>query len=336
MMQQMLVGLGGLSDPVYVDDVFKTKLYTGNSSTKDINNGIDLDGKGGLVWLKNRENAAFYTQSPWHHLYDTERLVGRRISTNEDGYQINDSGSGVTAFNSNGFSFSNQFFSNRSGIDYVSWTFRKQKGFFDIVTFSGSGTNSTNRRISHSLGSVPGMIFVKRLSSPDQDWRVYHRERGVDQYQALNNDTKFTTGFNCWGTAPTSSDFGINEDNLSASTGDFVAYLFAHEDARFGANRDESIIKCGTYNGNNSNRTIPTGFKPGFVMIKTATTVDNWVMFDNKRGTNELDANRDSSDDPASDKFSGFSSTGFDLVGGNGATNSGAATYIYMAIREGL
>ena len=42
------------NDKLYVDDVFSTYLYTGNGSTQTINNGIDLAGKGGLVWIKNR------------------------------------------------------------------------------------------------------------------------------------------------------------------------------------------------------------------------------------------------------------------------------------------
>jgi hypothetical protein len=41
---------------LYVDDVFSTWLYTGNGSTQTITNGIDLAGKGGLVWFKDRTN----------------------------------------------------------------------------------------------------------------------------------------------------------------------------------------------------------------------------------------------------------------------------------------
>ena len=41
-------GAGGLN----VEDVFSTYLYKGTDSTQTITNGIDLDGEGGLVWLK--------------------------------------------------------------------------------------------------------------------------------------------------------------------------------------------------------------------------------------------------------------------------------------------
>jgi hypothetical protein len=51
----------------YIEDVFSTWLYTGNNSTQTITNGIDLSGKGGLVWIKNRDLGV-----P-HRLFDTVR-----------------------------------------------------------------------------------------------------------------------------------------------------------------------------------------------------------------------------------------------------------------------
>jgi len=55
--QQLLLGAAGAAgeDPVYVDDVFSTYLWGGNSTdNRAINNGIDIDGEGVLVWIKNR------------------------------------------------------------------------------------------------------------------------------------------------------------------------------------------------------------------------------------------------------------------------------------------
>ena len=42
--QQLLLGAAGAAgeDKVYVDDVFSTFVYDGNSSTQVINNGIDF------------------------------------------------------------------------------------------------------------------------------------------------------------------------------------------------------------------------------------------------------------------------------------------------------
>lgn len=41
-------------NPIAVEDVFSTYLYTGNGATQTIENGIDLANEGGLVWLKKR------------------------------------------------------------------------------------------------------------------------------------------------------------------------------------------------------------------------------------------------------------------------------------------
>ena len=41
----------------YVEDVFSTYLVTGTGTAPAVNNGIDLSGEGGLVWLKKRSAA---------------------------------------------------------------------------------------------------------------------------------------------------------------------------------------------------------------------------------------------------------------------------------------
>ena len=68
---------------VYIDDVFSTTVYDGSGSARSIVNGLDLAGKGGLVWLKNRESTA----SREHTLSDTERGAGKILHTNGTGAQ---------------------------------------------------------------------------------------------------------------------------------------------------------------------------------------------------------------------------------------------------------
>jgi hypothetical protein len=41
-------------DNLYVEDVFSTYLYEGTGTAQTITNGIDLDGEGGMVWIKTR------------------------------------------------------------------------------------------------------------------------------------------------------------------------------------------------------------------------------------------------------------------------------------------
>ena len=127
-------------DATYVDDMFSTYVYEGNGSTQSIDNGIDLSGEGGLVWFKGRD----LTIS--HRLYDTERGATKRLSSSladAESTGTND----LTAFNSNGFSIGNNGGVNASGYDYVSWSFRKAPGFFDVVTYAGTGS-------AHSLSLI--------------------------------------------------------------------------------------------------------------------------------------------------------------------------------------
>ena len=40
------------SPPIFIEDIFSTYLVTGDGSAPAVNNGIDVSGKGGLVWIE--------------------------------------------------------------------------------------------------------------------------------------------------------------------------------------------------------------------------------------------------------------------------------------------
>jgi len=329
-------GAGG--EGLYVEEVFSTDLYKGNEGVHEINNGIDLSGEGGMVWIKRRKTGA-----ERHALFDTVRGKEYVLASDEDGNTR--TRNFVQSIDTDGFTLNTgDTEMNNLDDDYVSWTFRKAPGFFDVVTWNGSGTNDTNNRISHSLGCVPGMIIVKKHSD-SQDWYIYHRSTGVDSYGALNNTTEFTSGFNCWGTSPTTSDFGINEDNLSASSGSYVAYIFAHDDQSFGEGGNESIIKCGTYTGAVTAPTVDLGFEPQFVFLKCATRTGNYggggYLFNSMQGihtgANDLTVQSQESNEEAGggNADMALTPTGFKLEGSGVHSNDDGGTYLYMAIRRG-
>jgi len=264
-LQQAAAGAGGVS----VDDVFSTHIYTGNGSStpRTIINNINLQDNGGLVWIKKRGG------TDNHMLYDSERtdsVIFSNSNTNEftnlelynrevlldkpDGFEIDGNDSSV----------------NASGQNYVSWTFRKQEGFFDVVTYTGNGTART---ISHNLGSVPGMILVKRLSGSAGDWQVYHRSNTASpetDYLVLNSTAVTADSNTRWNdTAPTSSVFSVGTDaTVNASSATYVAYLFAHDAQDFGG---QSIIKCGSYGPGTESLDGPEvtlGWEPQWLLTK--------------------------------------------------------------------
>ena len=343
----LLAAAGNAGEAVYVDDVFSTFLYTGTQAVGNVvDNGIDLDDEDGLVWMKNRDSHA----SGGHYLFDTVREAdgptgAGYLKTNA----TNAAPSGISDFSFNtggstGFTVGATVAWNASAINYASWTFRKQPGFFDIVTYTGNGAN--DRAISHNLGSTPGFIIIKSTSH-STDWVTYHRSYTYPQWIRLNSTDAQGTGYGdafSSGNPPTSTTFtlgsgGFGDTNYNGRT--YVAYLFAHDDQSFGENSDEAIIKCGSYtgNGNSDGPTIDLGFEPQWVMIKSSSTSSNWIMLDNIRGVvtggldEDLYANLTYASAPSVD-FLEFTSTGFIPKNNTGDTNSQNQEYTYVAIRR--
>jgi hypothetical protein len=334
--QQTILAAAGAAggEKVYVDDVFSTFLYTGTGSARSINNGIDLAGEGGLVWIKDRDN------SNDHALYDSERNLSYGLRTNSSS-NLSADATQVTSLNNNGFSLGtgyNLFATNQNNADYVSWTFRKAPGFFDVVTYTGTGSART---VAHSLGSVPGMILVKRTDTTE-NWHVYHRSTGATKYLILDATNAEATGSSVWNdTTPTSTNFTVGTNGaVNGSGGTYVAYVFAHDDAQFGTDEDESIIKCGSYTGSGSpNKHIELGFEPQFVMFKNTTNSSDWFMMDIMRGftvdgvaDNYIFANKTDAEDVS--PFINPTQTGFNFSSTGAGSNESGSTYIYMAIRR--
>ena len=331
---------GGVEEGTYVDDVFSTFLYEGTGTARAINNGIDLSGEGGMVWVKARNTDIR------HGLFDTEQGAGKALLPNENWAQVNNSSSLVEllSFNSNGFTLgasSGYQFSNASGNDYVSWTFRKCPGFFDVVTWTGNGTSG--RTISHNLGSVPGSIWVKRLSAAD-NWWVYHRSVGNTKYLYLNSSIAGYTGSEAWNnTTPTASVFTVGNDTAVNANGEtYIAYIFAHDDQSFGDDGDEAVIKCGSYTGNGTtSNEVNVVFEPQWLLIKTSTASGHsWYIFDTMRGIvsggndASLLANSSNAEDTSFSPVE-LTSTGFKLThGSTNAVNGSSQDYIYIAIRR--
>jgi len=323
----------GAAEGLGIEDVFSTWLYTGNGSTQTITNGVDLAGEGGMVWCKRRDAGS-------HGIFDTERGIYKTLYSNYS-YGEDNLTTTVTAFNSDGFSTGAHGIVNASSINYASWTFRKAPGFFDVVTYTGTGANTGSRTISHNLGSVPGMIIIKRTSGAE-DWMVYHRSLGVSGGIKLNQAGEAWTGAADWyNTAPTATEFTIRDGDIATNgfNETYVAYLFAHDEAIFGENADQSVIKCGGYSGNGSSQEINLGFEPQWLLVKVASgEVDDWYIFDSMRGWNVLNNNQPTLRPNRNYAESGShvvnpTSTGFKLPSLD--LNKSGKTYIYVAIRRG-
>ena len=329
---------GGLS----VEDVFSTYLYVGNQTAGHvITNNIDLSGEGGLVWIKGR------TSPQLNLLFDTERGAGNYLvseTTQAAGTSLNL----LSSFNSDGFTLGAATNTNYNNVDFASWTFRKAPRFFDVVTWTGTGSP---QNIAHNLGVTPGCIMIKSTSISG-NWWVWHRTLPDARYGLYLNGTsaKAVSTTTLDTTDPTDTVFRVGTSALTNSSGEtYVAYIFAHNDGdgNFGPDGDADIIKCGTYTGNGffPGPSVNVGFEPEFVLIKNADAVSDWQIFDTKRKFPVQDASSttstatlqpNKSDAEVNRSYGTVTNNGFIPYGTSSyGSNEGGKKYIYIAIRRG-
>ena len=321
--------------PTDITDVFSTYLYTGTGSAQTITNDIDLNGKGGMVWIKGRNAVSN------HALIDTERGGANSIASDTTDAQRTDGAYGLT-FNSNGFDSTGGNL-NVSGREQASWTFRKAPKFFDVIKYSGD-SNAT-RSIPHGLGSSVGMIIIKTLNAND-NWFVYHRglPNGLGTGRLKLNNTNAVDGTTNFLSADSSSVTFASNAGGNYSGNEYVMYLFAHNDGDggFGPSGDQDIIKCGSYTGNGSTNgtEVNLGWEPQWLLVKEASPgTSNWMLVDNMRGvptggnTAQVQPNTSNAETAAQGQLD-FTATGFKLTHATSYNTSGD-TYIYMAIRRG-
>lgn len=316
---------------VYVEDVFSTWLYSGNGSTQTITNGIDLSGKGGLVWCKSRGIGYKHILSTVPDYIAGENplysaLISNSTSATENGIGY------FTSATSTGFTLGATAAINTNGDKCVSWTFRKQAKFFDVVTYTGDGTYG--RTVSHNLGSVPGCIIVKRTDSTS-NWIVYHRSIGNTDYLELNVTSASQTASFWANTTPTSTQFSTNASaSVNASGATYVAYLFAHETT------SDGLIQCGSFASDSSgDATVTLGWEPQFLLIKRTDSTGSWALLDTMRGGSVATSSEGLEPNTANAEGAGLANyawnptaTGFQF---RSSLAGSGAQYIYIAIRRG-
>ena len=332
--QQMQLTAAGLwplqPTPKYIEDVFSTWLYTDSGSTQTINNGIDLAGEGGLVWVKSR--SAVINNLLWDSARGTSNyLVSNNTGTPQSG--------AATTFNSNGFSVPNI----STGATFASWTFREQPKFFDVVTYTGNGVLSN--AISHNLGSVPGCIIWKRTDSTS-DWGVWHIADGITTSKtggSLNSTNAFLYTLNAtpYQTSTTFqpawvNDAAGNNGNINGAT--YVAYLFAHNAGGFGLTGTDNVISCGSFTTPASdNAVITLGYEPQWLLVKCSSNAQDWFLVDSMRGLSQTEqrtllANTSAAEEATDTPYFRLTATGFTA---SPASIGGSRTFIYIAIRRG-
>jgi len=320
------------------------KLYTGDGGTQSVTGvGFQPD----WTWIKNRGS----TDS--HNVYDSVRGVTKYLLTNNS--VAEGTTSGVTAFNSDGFSVGNNSMTNSNSNNYASWnwkagtavsgntsgsgTYKTYTGSvnttsgFSIIKYTGNGT--AGHTIPHHLGVAPSMIITKIISGDTSSWYMYHKSLGNTGNIFLDTTAAVSNSGAWWNsTTPTSSVFTVGDQTGNNSNNNpFIAYCFADV---------QGYSKFGSYVGNGSTdgTFVYTGFKPAFVIIKNTGASLNWLLKDNKRPSDQnlnntnfypnLDAAEETSND------TDFLSNGFKARNTGSYQNASGNNYMYIAFGQTL
>lgn len=329
-------------------DYFNTVLYTGNGSTQSITGvGFQPD----MVWMKSRSSTY------GHRLCDV--IQGVTLSLRPDSTTAQAIESGVTSFNTDGFTLGSDIDMNNNGSTYVAWNWKANgagvsntagsinstvsantDAGVSIVRYQGNNS-SGSATVGHGLGQIPAMIIVKLLdnSSTWNAWVVGHQSLGWGDSSTVYLDDavgKFdgylTTPWN--NTAPTSSVFSV-----ASSAGAGINYLNANYNAYCFAEVD-GFSAFGIWRGNSSSDGpyIYTGFRPAFIIYKGVSTGSrSWIMLDNTRNPYNVASARLLADGTSTESSGthlvDFCANGFKLRNANSQGNI-AEQYIYMAFAE--
>jgi hypothetical protein len=302
-----------------VADAFSTTLYTGDGSNQYITTGIDLVAYDGLVWIKNRDAADS------HILTDTLRGAGNVLSSDTTAVATTDADT-ITAFGNDDFSLGNDVKVNTNTEDYVSWTFRKARKFFDVATVTkSSGADAT---IEFPTLNTLGMVTVKRTDNTGS-WYTWHKDLSAGKLLYLEQTAAEATLGHI-----TVSGTTVTLENGVIADGDYVAYAWAHD------TETEGIIQCGSYTGNGSTTgpEIDLGWTPQYVVLKhkSGTYGNGWCVWDAARSTTDPRTSYLVFDDNTQESLNSitFRPYGFRVITTSNTINASGSEFIYLAIRE--
>ena len=220
--------------------------------------------------------------------------------------------------------------------NYQAWMFRRVKGFFDVVTYDGTGSDRTQ---AHNLGVAPELILIKRRGPSNADWVWYVGPLGTGKYMYGDAGAELSSTTIWSNTAPTSSVFSLGNQGgggtyrINGSGSTYIAFLWATV---------AGISKVGSYTGSDTDQTIDCGFSNGarFILIKRTDSSGGWYVLDSERGLstgsdpyfqlNSADAQ--STGNMINVRSSGFGVSAGAGSGGNSTININSASYIFLAI----
>ena len=311
---------------------YNNLLWTGDGTNNRIITGLGFTPD--FVWIKNRAT------NDSHQLFDSLRDENLLYSNGADqqffipDWEIINDGFDLGSAYPNG--------RNGNGNGIVAWCWKaggaavantdgsitsqvsaNVTGGFSIVKWSGNDT--TGGTIGHGLSSTPELTIIKKTSASGS-WQVNLNASvtGVEGYMNLNANAALYTTYPLYYTSSNSTVLSSN----GTSTG---TRLYNNQSANYIAYCFHSVAgrsKIGSYTGTGAGTAVTTGFEPAFVMIKKTSGSADWIIFDNKRGSNILKPNIYNSEVSLTNYIT-YNSTGFTFPTSDSNINIG--DFIFMS-----
>jgi len=263
------------------------KLYTGNGSTQTIS-GLNFSPD--FIWLKSRSSGSYS-----HNIYDIVRGA-TKIIYSDSGSAENTDASGLTAFNSDGFSLGSTAATNASSTTYVGWCWDAGANSSKTYTVTVvSGAFYIDGKQQPTLNLEEGSTYTFDLSAASNSGHPFRLS------ESANGPTQYTTGVTTSGTAgnagatltiavasgaPTLYYFCTNHSgmggqintNTTAGASNFAGSITSQ--VRANASAGFSIV---TYTGTGANATIGHGglvnLSNGMIIVKNRASATNWRVY---------------------------------------------------------
>lgn len=255
-----------------LDEFYSNDLAGGTGAARQVTNNIDLNTGEGMVFIANVDSTDNM------RVVDTIGTAGNEIVFPTGGTIRVSQATGLTSFNTTGYSVGALAAYNNTGDDVWSLTLRSRAGLCDVVAYTGTGVAQSP---AHIMAAEVGMkIVCYTTGTPTQSAGGYVQFKDMSQSEYVKfgaNDAQASVG-STWGTADTTTAFGVGAgDFVNENAIGFIAYLFAHNPA--------AGIHVTSYLGDGvAGKKITSTFPTSVAIIKSESSAA-WYIADKTLGT---------------------------------------------------
>ena len=283
------------------ESYFNIVTYTGNGSTQSITGvGFQPD----MVWIKSRNATGE------HVLTDSSRGTGKHFKCESNWEYVEQSSStGVTSFDSDGFSLGADASFNTNSDTYVAWCWKinggttetiaagstsydpsestVQKNLTANITISEYQGSTSFGSYSHGLGEIPAFTMIKsKTVGSNAPLTLLHNSLGYDNALQMSTGGPYGTTF--FDAAPTASVVNCKDVNPVFRPNGAKTYIGYH----FGDEQGYQKVGLAKANSSTDGAFIYLGFKPRWFMFRRYDTTGNGTfLIDSKRKTSNTDSN---------------------------------------------